>query len=100
MPMLPAMATGSAKSNISKRRIPRSAATATTSRLVEVPIVVPLPPMRVASPIGIKEVEADPPVRNATLTRTGSSITTIGVLFMKALNTPVKTSVASNEDEG
>ena len=56
--MAPAVAAGTKKSNMPMRGSPRSAATETTSRLVEVPMVVVMPPMRVAKPIGISTEEA------------------------------------------
>ena len=54
----PAMAAGRAKSNMPKRVMPRSSATLTTSRLVEVPIVVVMPPTMVANAIGISTPDA------------------------------------------
>ena len=79
---------------------PISAATDTTSRLVEVPIVVPIPPNSVARPIGISTLEGERPVRIATLTRIGSSRTTIGVLLTKALRTAASTSVSNSDSCG
>ena len=80
--------------------MPRSAATLTTSRLVEVPIVVLMPPTSVANPIGISTLDAGVLVRSDTLIRIGSSSTTIGTLLTNALSTPPITSVNSREIDG
>lgn len=100
IPIPAAMAVGMKKSNICRRRIPMSAATDTTSRLVEVPMVVLMPPTSVAKPIGINIPEADVFVRNETLIRIGSNSTTIGTLFTKALSIAPTISVNSSESCG
>ena len=70
--------TNGRKSNMAKRSIPISAATATTSRLVDVPIVVPIPPIRVANPIGSSTPEVGLLLRAAAPINIGSISTTIG----------------------
>lgn len=77
-----------------------SEATETTSKLVEVPMVVHMPPTSVAKPIGINTPEGERLVRNETLTNTGSSSTTTGVLFINALNTAPITSVSNKDSNG
>ena len=57
----PAIAAGTMKSNMPMRRSPMSAATDTTSRLVEVPMVVAVPPISVANPIGISTADGEVP---------------------------------------
>ena len=79
---------------------PRFAATLTTSRLVEVPMVVHMPPIRVAKPIGIRILLGDEAVRRQTLMRMGSSSTTMGVLLMKADSAPAISSIAAKERMG
>ena len=83
-----------------KRRMPRSAATLTTSRLVDVPMVVPMPPIRVASPMGIRMPLGELAVRRHTLMSMGSSRTTIGVLLMTADSAAATTSVTRNDRNG
>ena len=80
--------------------MPMSAATFTTSRLVDVPIVVAMPPRMLAKPIGISVPEGETPVRTATPMRIGSIRTTMGVLLMKALRTAVIRMVTSSEISG
>ena len=53
MPTLPARTAGTRKSNIPILARPMSAAMDTTSRLVEVPMVVVIPPSSVENPMGI-----------------------------------------------
>ena len=77
------------------RSIPMSAATATTSRLVEVPIVVPIPPTKVAKPMGNRMPEVGLWFRMAAPISMGSIKTTMGVLFIKALRKAPRISVAS-----
>ena len=72
----------------------------TTSRLVEVPIVVDMPPMMVASPIGNITPETGNLTRMETPTRIGISSTTIGVLFMNALRIAPAINVTSNASNG
>ena len=91
---------GRAKSNMPKRSMPRSSATLTTKRLVDVPIVVAIPPTSVANPIGRRMREAEEEVRRQTLIRIGNSSTTMGVLFMNADNTAPTMSVARNDRNG
>ena len=94
------MAAGAAKSNMPNRSIPSDAAMLTTSRLVEVPMVVAMPPTSVAKPIGISTPAADWPVLRHTLINMGSSKTTMGVLLTKADSTAPTTSVAAKERNG
>ena len=96
----PATAAGSMKSNISMRRKPESTATATTSRLVEVPIVVLIPPTMVEKPIGIRTAEAETELRSETLIRIGISSTTMGTLLMNALVAAATSRVSSRERPG
>ena len=96
----PAIDAGPMKSNMLKASMPMSSATLTTSRLVEVPMVVAIPPRMLAKPIGIRVPDGDSPVRIATPTRIGSISTTIGVLLMKALSTAVTRIVANSETPG
>ena len=77
-----------------------SAATETTSRFVEVPIVVPMPPTMVAKPMGIKTELAGMPVRRDTLIRIGISRTTMGTLLMKALAAAPTRRVRSSDKLG
>ena len=91
---------GKMKSNIPICMPVMSAATATTSRLVEVPMVVLMPPIRVDMPIGINIPELLVLVRIDTEIRIGSNNTTIGVLFKKALNIAPISRVASNDSIG
>ena len=79
--------TGGIKSNIEKSRIPVSRARPTTNKFVEVPMVVDMPPMIAAKPIGIITLETGNLVLNETPTNIGINRTMIGVLFIKALNT-------------
>ena len=72
----------------------------TTSRLVDVPIVVDMPPMIVARPIGSMTPDIENLLRSDAPTRIGISSTTIGVLFMKALRTAPDTSVTSSAVNG
>jgi hypothetical protein len=77
-----------------------SAATDTTSKFVEVPIVVLIPPIIVASPIGSRMPEVEVRLRIAAPISIGSISTTMGVLFMNALSTAPTTSVASSASTG
>ena len=72
----------------------------TTSRLVDVPMVVDMPPMMVARPIGIMTSDTGNLDRSEAPTRMGMSRTTIGVLFMNALSTAPATSVATSASTG
>ena len=80
--------------------MPRSAATATTSRLVDVPIEVAMPPIDDASPIGINKSEAAELVFRDTLIRIGSSRITTGVLLTKALSAAASTRVLRKVSRG
>ena len=100
MAMPAATAAGTKKSNMPSRRKPKSAAMDMTRRLVEVPMVVVMPPTSVAKPIGIRMLEADLPVRSEMLVRIGSNSTTIGTLLTKALKIPPTISVSSRENSG
>ena len=99
-PIAPAMMAGGAKSNMPNCASPRSAAIATTSRLVEVPIVVDIPPIEVAKPSGISNSDAGVAVFSDTLISIGNSKITIGVLLTKALSTAAITSVARKDNTG
>jgi hypothetical protein len=99
-PIDPTMTAGRVKSNISNLRIPMSAAMATTSRLVDVPIAVPMPPTRVARPMGINMAEEDKRLRSETVIRIGSNRITIGVLFRNALRTAQQINVPSKASLG
>ena len=92
--------TGTEKSNILKRDIPISAATETTSRFVEVPIVVLIPPTKVAKPIGNKTPEVEDLLLTVAPMSMGSINTTIGVLFIKALRTAPISNVANKANRG
>jgi hypothetical protein len=95
MAMQATMAAGIKKSNICILRRPMSAATDTTSRLVEVPMLVLMPPTRVAKPMGINMPEDDAPVRNDTLISIGNNNTTMGTLLTKALRKAPMMSVSN-----
>ena len=97
IPITEAILAGSKKSNIENFSTPMSAATETTKRFVEVPIVVHIPPTSVANPIGINTPEGERLVRKETLIKIGSNSTTTGVLFTKALNTAPISKVRSKE---
>ena len=77
-------------------RTPWSRASDTISRLVEVPIVVAMPPMITAKFMGISMREAELPARIARPITTGISTTTTGVSLMKALSSIAVTSSASS----
>ena len=62
------------------------------------PIVVDMPPMMVARPIGIMTPDTGNLERSDAPTRIGMSNTTIGVLFMNALRIAPATSVASERE--
>ena len=96
----PAMAAGTAKSNMPNCSSPKSLATATTSKLVDVPMVVAMPPTSVAKPIGISTLVAGALARRQALMRIGSKRTTTGVLLTNADSTAPTTSVASKERNG
>ena len=87
IPAPPTIITGIMKSNIEKSLIPMSLAKPTTSKFVDVPIVVDMPPMIAANPIGIMTFDTGNFVRRETPTNMGINNTMIGVLFMKALKT-------------
>ncbi len=63
-------------------------------------MMVPLPPIRVAKPMGISVAEAGALVCAARLIRIGSSMTTMGVLFMNALSTAVTSRIRSSAKAG
>jgi len=96
----PTMATGSTHSNMPNSCMPMSREMPTTSRLVDVPIVVDMPPMIVARPIGIITPDTGNLERSDAPTRIGMSNTTIGVLFMKALRIAPATSVVRSASTG
>ena len=68
--------------------------------LVEVPMVVDMPPIIVARPIGSMTPETGNLTRKDTPTRIGISRTTIGVLFMNALSIAPATSVTNSASDG
>ena len=72
----------------------------TTSRFVDVPMDVDMPPIMVARPIGSITPDTGNLTRIDALTRIGMSSTTIGVLFMKALRMAPATSVVSSAITG
>ena len=63
-------------------------------------MVVAMPPIRVARPMGIRMDEGCVRLRSATLTRIGSSMTTMGVLLRKALSAAATMSVSSRDIPG
>ena len=83
-----------------KRSIPISAATLTTSRFVDVPMVVAMPPTMLAKPIGISVPDGDIPVLTATPISMGSINTTIGVLLINALRKAVINNVSNKDMAG
>jgi len=95
-----AMAAGRANENILNSAMPRSFAMPTTKKLVEVPMVVAMPPTKVAKPIGIRILVGDLLVRRQTDMRIGSNSTTIGVLLIKAESRAPTTKVMSNDNAG
>jgi len=98
--MAPAAAAGRRKSNIPILASPMSWATDTTSRFVDVPMTVDVPPMIVANPMGINTEDAGVPVCSDTLIRIGRNSTTTGVLLTKALTAAVRIRVSSRERLG
>ena len=100
IPTPPTIATGNIKSNIEKSRIPVSRARPTTNKFVEVPMVVDMPPMIAAKPIGIITLETGNLVLNETPTNIGINRTMIGVLFIKALNTLAVIIVSKSANTG
>ena len=77
-----------------------SRAIPTTSKLVDVPIVVDMPPTIVASPIGSMTPDTGNLARSDAPTRIGINNTTIGVLFMNALSIAPATSVTNSASTG
>ena len=71
-------------SKIEKAGRPCSRATPSTSRLVEVPISVHVPPRIAAYDKGIRSCVGAMPILRASRTAIGMSTTTTGVLFIKA----------------
>ena len=61
---------------------------ATTSRFVDVPMVVAIPPSSTASPTGMRTDDGESLLRTATPMSIGSSMMTIGVVLTKELSTP------------
>ncbi len=100
IPAEPASTTGRVKSNMPNGASPSREAISATSRLVEVPIVVAMPPMLVANPTGISTPVTDVCVRRQTATSTGSTMATSGVLFMNMLAAATPNSVASSPRRG
>ena len=96
----PTISTGSMKSNMPNCFNSRSRAIPTTSKFVDVPIDVDIPPIMVASPIGNMTPETAKFTRMDTPTNIGISNTTIGVLFMNALRTAAAMSVTSSASTG
>ncbi len=100
MPKEPAISTGSVKSNIPNLGCPRSAAIPTARRFVDVPMVVAIPPISVARPMGISVPDGAVPVRIHTATSMGNNMTTMGVLFRKALQIAPTRSVTRSASFG
>ena len=97
----PTIATGKTHSNIENWCSGyKSFAIPTTSRFVEVPMVVDIPPTIVARPIGSMTPETGNLDRSEAPTSIGMSRTTIGVLFMNALSTAPATNVVNNASAG
>ncbi len=96
----PTITTGSTKSNKPNSCMPMSCEIPTTRRLVEVPIVVDMPPTMVARPIGSMTPDTGNLDRKDAPTKIGISSTTIGVLFMKALRMAPATNVVSSASTG
>jgi hypothetical protein len=67
----------------------------TTSRFVDVPIVVVMPPIRIAKLTGINVCEADVPRRAARVRSTGITSTSTGVSLMNMLIPPQTSMVQS-----
>ena len=65
---------------------PRSAASETTSRLVDVPMVVDMPPIRIAQFTGMRVCAAGTPARVASRSRIGSVSTSTGVSLTNMLS--------------
>ena len=74
---------------------PMSVAIPTTRRLVDVPMVVAIPPINTALLTGINVCEAGIPPRAARDTRMGSNNTMTGVSFTIMLRNMASTSVTS-----
>ena len=85
IPKNPAINAGITKSNNCIASSPISLAIPTTRRFVEVPIVVAIPPIIVAIPIGISTFEELIFAFSLTAIKAGINITTIGVLLINAL---------------
>ena len=81
-----AAATIGVKWNTPIGRMPSSPAMETTSRLVDVPIVVAMPPISTALLTGISVRDAGMPPRPASVTRIGSSSTSTGVSLTSMLS--------------
>ena len=91
IPKNPAINAGITKSNNWMASSPISLAIPTTSKFVDVPMVVAMPPMIVAIPIGIRTLEELIFAFSLTAISAGINITTIGVLLINALkNAPNK----------
>ena len=69
---------------------------ATTRRLVEVPIVVDMPPIRMALLTGMSVREAGIPPRDASAARMGSISTSTGVSLTIMLSSIARTRVTSS----
>ena len=72
----------------------------TTSKFVDVPMVVDMPPIIVARPIGSNTRETGVFARKEMPTSIGIMSTTIGVSLMKALNTATATSMSRRASTG
>ena len=88
------------KSNMWKRSTPRLAALPITSRFSDVPMGVPMPPTCEAKVIGMSSFDGAVFDFSATAVRIGIMRTTCGVLFMKALSTPVISSMSPIASRG
>ena len=94
-----AVAAVAVNANSPSGSMPRSVAIDRTSRLVDVPMLVIMPPARIAKFTGINVRDAECPVRSARLRSIGSISTSTGVSLTKALATPATTSVTSSPSE-
>ena len=79
--------------------MPRSLAIETTSRLVDVPIVVDMPPIRMAALTGISVCEAGIPPCCASCTRIGNNSTSTGVSLTTMLIAAASASVTNNPSQ-
>ena len=100
IPKEPAINAGITKSNNCISSSPISFAIPTTKRFVDVPIVVAIPPMIVAIPIGMSTFEELIFAFSLTAISAGISMTTIGVLLINALKKPPNKSTPRSDSFG